>query len=91
MKKIGILLGVAIISLAIIISANNNNNTNSDSYIYKVTEVNGDEIRGVAITNKGDDNEGIFLYGNEYKVHVGDKVSVVWGKNNKILKVENVH
>lgn len=89
MKKIGALLSIVVIGLMLAIYVNNNNVKN-DSYIYKITDINGNEIQGEAITKKSDDNVGLFLYRNEDNLKVGDKVSVVWGKNNEIKKIKNV-
>lgn len=67
-------------------------------YAYEITEINGNEIHGVALNKKSSTNAGIFLYKNEldFKVKVGDKIVVMWGEYedefeliDRAVKLEN--
>lgn len=61
---------------------------NGEEYSYKVTEIIGDEIHGVAIDKVSSDNAGIFLYASEvsFDVQIGDNLVVVWGAEEDVFK-----
>lgn len=90
MKKISILL-LMVVSI-VFINFKMGDNVKSEKYVYKITEIDGNEIHGEAVTKKSSDNMGVFLYKNKSipSLEVGDKVSIVWGEDNKIISVENI-
>lgn len=61
---------------------------------YKITEVNGDEINGIAINHKSNNNMGIVLSKKIDKVNVkpGDKILVVFEKDtaDSIMEVKKM-
>lgn len=65
-----------------------NNVGNSQTYKYKVTSINNNEINGISINKQTDDNKGITLYKNEvnFDVKVGDKIAVIWGNEEDQFK-----
>lgn len=94
MKKFSILLGIVAIGLASLIYMNTFNSEvksiDNDLYIYEVTEINGSEIRGVAVTKESENNKGVFLYQDDTDLEVGDKIAITWGENNEILDVKDM-
>jgi hypothetical protein len=65
-----------------------------EPYMYVVTEVYGDEINGLSITNKTSDNGGVVLsyeYNNVPQVETGDIVMVEYGEAfDDVVSVEVV-
>lgn len=53
-----------------------------EPYTYVISEVNGDEINGLAVTNKSDSNGGIVLSEaiDGVKLNVGDIIEVTYGE-----------
>jgi hypothetical protein len=65
--------------------------TDDTAYKYVISEVNGDEINGLAITLKSEDNGGIVLSKqyNNVDLKVGDIIEVTYGKEfDEILDVK---
>lgn len=65
-----------------------------DTYSYKVTQINGDEIVGMALDHKSNDNAGVILSRkiDNINVKIGDKVAVTFekGVHDNILKVKKI-
>ncbi|MER2008828.1 MAG: hypothetical protein ABS939_15360 [Psychrobacillus sp.] len=63
------------------------------TYIYKVIEVEGEEVHGLPMNRISQGNRGIFLYKSEIKqdVKVGDTVAVVWGEEEDEFKSIKVY
>lgn len=90
MMMLGLIIGLMYVSsqdLAkiddpIVAQADDNNVGNGEAYEYRITQIGGNEVNGVAINKKSSDNVGIFLYADEipFDVKVGDKISIVWGE-----------
>ncbi|AYP68171.1 hypothetical protein PQE75_gp039 [Bacillus phage vB_BcoS-136] len=65
-----------------------------DFYTYKVTELIGNEIHGIALDNISVNNSGIFLYDYEvgFEVQIGDKILVTFGEyEDEILEVKKLN
>lgn len=54
----------------------------SNGYEYEITEINENEVYGIALNNISEDNNGIVLYESDMdiSVNVGDVISVEYGK-----------
>lgn len=86
-KLVPILLSISIL----LIGCQDNQTSNvgdNQSYQYKITNIEGNEINGKPLDNISDDNKGVFLYKNEldFFVNEGDKISIVWGEEEDIFK-----
>jgi hypothetical protein len=88
-----ILIAVLIASVSTLINKemSSEQSVYDESYIYEITNVNDNELRGKALNHISDDNMGIFLYTNkENGFSIGDKISIIWGKDNKVKSIKTV-
>ena len=65
----------------------------SNGYEYEITEINNNEVYGIALNNISEDNNGIVLYESDMdiSVNVGDVISVEFGEyGDEIISVDIV-
>lgn len=65
----------------------------TNGYEYEITEINDNEVYGIAINNVSEDNNGIVLYESDMNisVSVGDVISVEYGEyGDEIISVDLV-
>lgn len=65
----------------------------SNGYEYEITEININEVYGIAVNNVSDDNNGIVLYESDMDidVSVGDVISVEYGQyGDEIVSIDLV-
>lgn len=65
----------------------------TNGYEYEITEINDNEVYGIAVNNVSEDNNGIVLYESDMdiSVNVGDVISVEFGQyGDEIVSIDLV-
>lgn len=79
---ISLMFGAVAVGYDVVQDIDNDSVQNPTPYEYVITEVNGDEINGLAITNITDSNAGIVLSQSidGVDLEVGDIIQVTYGE-----------